>query len=134
MKKIVKRLKIIGVCFAAAFLISCEDAAEENSRLEDLDMGIKNVQIPEWSINEDYGQELPALVFDASATNYNSELKEGVKGSLEEIDVKNVVFMFFDGLTDDLISAAEARYANTEYAILFINTLVGSNIPCKYKI
>ena len=124
MKKLFNNFKLVCVCAAAALLISCGDEAGESKKVfKDLDMGIKNVEIPEWSKNPSGAQDLPALVLNSSASNMNSTIKAEVKKAPEKIDLKNIIFMFVDGLTDDLINATEEKYAELSDGELLLNEL-----------
>ncbi len=105
MKKVFKSFISIIVCFAAVLLISCDDDNTGNSEME-----VLNVEIPEWSVNPLYGAEnIPALIFNGSASNFNETIKAEIKKTPVNIDVKNVIFMFFDGLTDELIASTKEK-------------------------
>ena len=123
MKKIITILSLIAVSVFSFSFFACGNKEDsEEMKLPDFDKGV-NVTIPEWSVNPIGNENIPALVLDASASNMNSALKEAVAEPLGEAEPFNMIFMFFEGFTDELIASAEEKYSSTAYGELLVNDL-----------
>ena len=114
MKKIFNGLRVAAVLLAAVFFVSCEDDNKEDyTDMYDLD-----VTIPEWSVNPEGIQDLPALVFGSGETNLNDRIIEEVTKNAEVSDPLNIIFMFFNGISDELISSAAQKYEDAGGVLL----------------
>lgn len=123
MKKIFSINKIVSVCFASLLLISCEESKNSNTE-SILDRGISNVSIPAYEIGENGLKEISELVLNGSSSNISSNVKEELKNLPSVNDAKNIIFMFFDGLTEDLIEETESEYKDSpKYGELLLNDL-----------
>ena len=125
MKNIFKNKKLLGLCLFAALLVSCKHEGD-NVTMElkkgkltlALDAGI-SYKTPDWTKNPKGNQELPAVIEDGSASNVNVKIMTGIKNlPATDMPVKNVIFMLYENLTDDLIASAEDKYGE-----LIINDL-----------
>lgn len=110
MKRVVNCFKFIGIFLSVLSLVACPEPKPEEEQIQ-LEKGVEGVEIPAWDLNIEYSMDnLPGLKFDGNGSNYNDVIKENVKKSFANIDVKNVIFMFFDGLTNDLVSSTSQKY------------------------
>ena len=110
MKRVVNCFKFIGIFLSVLSLAACPGPQGEPEEEIQLEKGVEGVEIPAWDISIENGMDnLPALKFDGSS-NFNDVIKENVEKPFANIEVKNVIFMFFDGLTKDLVSSAAAKY------------------------
>jgi hypothetical protein len=134
MKNIFMNKKLIGLCFLAAICVSCKHPSHEDisdptdneitmelkkgkSTLK-LDAGVSD-KTPDWTKNPKGNGSLPSVKEDGSASNVNVQIMTGIKNlPAKDIAVKNVIFMFYENLTDDLIASAEEKYGE-----LIINDL-----------
>lgn len=99
MKKIFNNKKLLGLCLFAALLISCKHEGET-----------MEFKTPDWSKNPKGIQDLPAVIEDGSGSNVNEKIMTGIKNlPAKDMPVKNVIFMFYENLTDDLIASTEAK-------------------------
>ncbi len=100
MKKIFNNKKLLGFCLFAALFISCNEP--------EVEMNI--FKTPDWTKNPKGYQDLPAVIEDGSGSNVNEKIMTGIINlPAKDMPIKNVIFMFYDNLTDDLIASAEAK-------------------------
>lgn len=90
-------------------LIDAQTISEGTDQLA-LDSGIASCTIPEWTKSSKGYSNLPAVITDGSASNVTKELKAGVCELPSKTDVANLIVMFFDGLTEDLVNSSEVKY------------------------
>ena len=100
MKKIIINKKLLGLCLFTALLLSCKQP--EGDSIE--------FKTPDWLKNPNGIQDLPAVIEDGSGSNVNEKIMAGIKNlPAKDMPVKNVIFMFYENLTDDLIASTEAK-------------------------
>ena len=100
MKNLFTNKKLLGLCLFAALLVSCKQP--EGDTME--------FKTPDWTKNPKGIQDLPAVIEDGSGSNVNEKIMTGIKNlPAKDIPVINVIFMFYDNLTEDLIASAEAK-------------------------
>ena len=128
MKNLFRNRKLMGLCLVAAIFVSCKHPEIENKEKPmelkkgktalALDAGV-SVKTPDWTKNPKGKADLPSVKEDGSASNVNAKIMAGIQNlPAKDIAVKNVIFMFFDDLTEDLIASAEDKYGE-----LIINDL-----------
>ena len=128
MKTLFRNKKLIGLCFLAALFVSCEHPEIDNKEIPmelkkgktalALDAGV-SVKIPDWTKNPKGKDKLPPVKEDGSASNVNVEIMAGIQNlPAKDIEVKNVIYMFFENLTEELITSTEEKYGE-----LIINDL-----------
>ena len=111
MKNIFRNKKLLGICLLAAIMISCKHADQpdysdpKENKLTSLDKGV-SVKTPDWTKNPKGRNDLPSVKEDGTASNVNAKIMAGIKElPAKDIEVKNVIFMFFENLTEDLIAS-----------------------------
>ena len=119
MKKIFMNKKLLGLCLSAVIFASCnhpEIEKEPGMNLKKgkqtlaLDAGV-SYKTPDWTKNPKGNQSLPAVIENGSASNVNAKIMTGIKNlPAKDIPVKNVIFMFYENLTEELIASAEDKY------------------------
>jgi hypothetical protein len=118
MKKINYK-KLLGLCLVAAFFVSCKQPEGENGNTMELKIGKFTLALdagvscktPDWTKNPKGNQSLPAVIENGSASNVNANIMTGIKKlPANDISVKNVIFMFYENLNDDLIESTEEKY------------------------
>ena len=121
MKNLFRNKKLLGLCLMAAIFVSCEHTQPEEQKLPEntiLDAGV-SVKTPDWTKNPKGTAGLPSIKEDGSASNVNSKIMAGIKNlPAKDIAAKNVIFMLFENLTEDLINSTEKKYGE-----LIINDL-----------
>lgn len=121
MKNLFRNKKLLGLCLMAAIFVSCEHTQPEEQKLPEntiLDAGV-SVKTPDWTKNPKGTTGLPSIKEDGSASNVNSKIMAGIKNlPAKDIAAKNVIFMLFENLTEDLINSTEKKYGE-----LIINDL-----------
>ncbi len=109
MKKLFINKKLLGLCLFVALFVSCNEPEVETMNTI-FDKGV-SVKTPDWSKNPKGNQNLPAVIENASGSNVNEKIMTGIKNlPAKDMPVKNVIFMFYENLTDDLIASAEEKY------------------------
>ena len=120
MKNLFRNKKLMGLCLVAAIFVSCKHPELENKEKQmelkkgtatlALDAGV-SVKTPDWTKNPKGKKGLPSVKDDGSASNVNAKIMAGIQNlPAKDIDVKNVIFMFFDNLTEELITSTEEKY------------------------
>lgn len=128
MKNLFRNRKLMGLCLVAAIFVSCKHPEIENKEKPmelkkgsvtlELDAGV-SVKTPDWTKNPKGKDKLPPVKEDGSASNVNVEIMAGIQNlPAKDIAAKNVIYMFFDNLTEDLITSTEEKYGE-----LIINDL-----------
>lgn len=128
MKNLFRNKKFMGLCLMAAIFVSCKHPELENKEKQmelkkgtttlALDAGV-SVKTPDWTKNPKGKKGLPPVKEDGSVSNVNVEIMAGIQNlPAKDIDVKNAIFMFFDNLTEELITSTEEKYGE-----LIINDL-----------
>ena len=128
MKNLFRNRKLIGLCLVAAIFVSCKHPEIENKEKPmelkkgtatlALDAGV-SVKTPDWTKNPKGKADLPSVKEDGSASNVNAKIMAGIQNlSAKDIAAKNVIFMFFDNLTEELVTSTEEKYGE-----LIINDL-----------
>lgn len=103
MKNLFINKKLLGLCLFAALFVSCNEP--------EVEMNI--FKTPDWTKNPKGYQDLPAVIEDGSGSNVNEKIMTGIKNlPAKDISVKNVIFMFYENLSDDLIASAEKKYGD----------------------
>jgi len=119
MKKIFMNKKLLGLCLFAVIFVSCNQPEIEKEPEMNLKKGNQTLALdagvsyktPDWTKNPKGNQSLPTVIENGSASNVNTKIMEGIKKlPAKDIAVKNVIFMFYENLTEDLIASAEDKY------------------------
>ena len=125
MKKKLVNMKLFGLCIMTAISLSCKQPAVDNKNSHDnekkmelkkgntilnLDAGV-SVKTPDWTKNPKGKKDLPSVKEDGSKSNVNVEIMTEINNlSGNNIDVKNVIFMLCENLTEDLLASTEEKY------------------------
>lgn len=119
MKNLFINKKLLGLCLFAALLVSCKQPEGDEEETMELKKGKFNLELdvgaacktPNWTKNKSGKKNLPAVIEDGSGSNVNSKIMTGIKKlPAKDMPVKNVIFMLYENLTDDLIASAEEKY------------------------